>query len=508
MFIKYYQSRGHEYARLLEAKRDDDGERYDILHCHLGRVIDREAGIFKSRERGTYKYCLVEGFSDIEDPKVYIDNTYGSKLELILDFGPEYVFSEALKKDGIWEVFDSIVPQKSDTLKSLVLHNMLWSEANLYAEDFWRTSYARIEYPNAKLKSQRISDFMAELGDEATYRKFFSNYLMYVKQKSKTSKHSILIDSTGLPNESHMDLTAVNVHNGVKSNEVRLILVMDRITGYPLYFRYVKGNILDVNSLAITINELRQYEIEVDHCILDAGYYCDDNIVDMDCWGIPYLLRLRAGNDIYSDLVKTQVEGLESYDNRVLYGNRVVFIKCVPVDFHGKGAFAYVAIDLDAQADKRRRIYKKPPKEFKSESDRDEQIRNSGVFILISKIKIGINEILPLYYSRQAIEQTFDLEKHYANLLPLRTHSVPTFRGHILISFMATASIITIDRMFILAHPKAKNKNPLNFIQARSCLRQMKCQVYDDHISVVEPDRMSNVVLKDLRINYERTIKR
>jgi hypothetical protein len=423
-----------------------------------------------------------------------------------LDFGPEYVFSEALKKDGIWDIFASVLPKQSDTLMTLLLHSMLWSEACLYAEDFWLSSYARIAFPNAKLKSQRISEFLADLGDEAVFRRFFENYLAYVTRKSKTSKHSIVIDSTGLPNAGHMDLTAMNVHNGVRSHEIRLIIAVDRITGYPLYFRYVKGNILDVSSLANTMSELSRYGIEVDHCILDAGYYRDENIKDLDYWKIPYLLRLKAGNTTYQSLINLHVAGLDSYENRVLYGEREVFIKCVPIDFHGSEAFAYVAIDLDRQSDERRKIYKKPPSDFQSDAERDEQLRTCGVFVLVSKLRIGVIEILPLYYSRQIIEQTFDFGKHYGNLLPLRIHSEPTFRGHTLISFMATASIMTIDRAFLMAHPKAKNRTPFNFIQARSCLRQMKCQVFDEHISVLEPDRKSNEILKAMHIKWERII--
>ena len=471
-------------------------------------MLNEEEGIFKSRERGVYKYSLSGGFSDIEDPNVYMEQTYGSKIELILDFGPEYVFAEALKKEGIWDVFLSIMPEKSDTLMSMVLHSMLWTEARQFAEDFWKTSYARIAFPNAKLKSQRISEFLTELGNEAVFRRFFDAYLGHVISKSKTSRHSIVVDSTGLQNDSHMDITAVNIHNGVVSNEVRLVLAMDRNTGYPLYFRYVKGNILDVNSLANTIADLRQYGIEVDHCIVDAGYYCGENMEDLDRSGIPYLLRLRAGNKIYDGLIDGYIEGLDVYDNRVIYGNRVVFIKCVPIDFHGSQAFAYVSIDHAVQADERRKIYMKKPGEFKSDADREESLRKSGAFILVSKLKVGIDEILPLYYSRQAVEQAFDFGKNYANLLPLRTHSEETFRGHLLISFIATVSIMTIDRLFIAARPRAKYKKPLNFIQARSCLRQIKCQVYDGHVSVVEPDRKSNDVLKALKVDYRRAIMR
>lgn len=508
MFIKYYFSRGHKYARLLEAKRDENGSRYDIVHCQLGRVLDEEKGLFKSRDRGAFKFSLNEGFSDIKDHELYMEHTFGPKLELILDFGPEYVFAEALRKDGIWNIFLSVIPEKSDTLMTLILHSMLWSEACQFAEDFWKSSYARVAFPNAKLKSQRISEFLTELGDEAVFRKFFDAYLGHIIRKSKTYKHSVIVDSTGLQNDSHMDLTAVNIHNGVRSNEVRLILAMDRTTGYPLYFRYVKGNVLDVSSLANTIADLNQYGIDVDHCILDAGYYCSDNIEDLDFSKIPYLLRLRAGNKIYDTLLDEHIDGLDTYEHSVIYGHRVVFIKCVPVDFHGGQAYAYVSIDHAVQADERRKIFMKKPSEFKSDAERESKLKHSGAFVLISKLKVGVNEILPLYYSRQAIEQAFDFGKNYANLLPLRTHSEATFRGHLLISFMATVSIMTIDKLFVTARPKAKNKKPLNFIQARSCLRQMKCQMYDDHVSVIEPDRKSNDILRDLNVDYVRSITR
>ena len=508
MYIKYYDSGGLRYAKLLEAKRDRKiGQKYDKYCYHLGRVINEAEGIFKNRERGVFRYTLKEGYSDLEDPKAYMELSFGSGLELILDFGPEYVFIQALKKDGILDVFTSAVPEKADTLMSLILHSMLFNEARQYAEDFWKASYARIAFPNAKLKSQRISEFLSELGDEQVYRKFFNTYLSYVVNKTKTSRHSIIVDSTGLQNDSHMELTAVNVHNGVSSNEARLILAIDRKNRYPLYFRYVKGTILDVNSLANTIADLERYGISVDHCIVDAGYYCADNIKDLNFSKIPYLLRLRAGNNIYDELVAAHTDGLDTYEHRVVYGKRVVFIKCVPIDLHGSRAFAYISIDHGVQADERRRIYMKHPDEFTSVEERENSLRTCGVFILISKIQVGEDEILPLYYSRQAIEQVFDFEKNYGNLLPLRTHCEATFRGHLMVSFMATVSIMTIDRLFLNAHPKAKKKTPLNFIQARSCLRQMKCHVYDGQISVTEPDRQSNDVLKALKIKYSRHIQ-
>jgi hypothetical protein len=50
-----------------------------------------------------------------------------------------------------------------------------------------------------------------------------------------------------------------------------------------------------------------------------------------------------------------------------------------------------------------------------------------GLFILISSEKMEPEEVMPLYYTRQAVEQIFDVSKNNADLLPLRGHGEETF---------------------------------------------------------------------------------
>lgn len=56
-----------------------------------------------------------------------------------------------------------------------------------------------------------------------------------------------------------------------------------------------------------------------------------------------------------------------------------------------------------------------------------------GVFILLSSEDMGAEEILPLYYTRQQIEQVFDIGKNNADLLPLRLQNEDAFRGHLML---------------------------------------------------------------------------
>ena len=54
-------------------------------------------------------------------------------------------------------------------------------------------------------------------------------------------KSSVVIDSTGLPNEINMPVSDCGYHNGGIEYETRLILAVERESERPLYFRYVAG---------------------------------------------------------------------------------------------------------------------------------------------------------------------------------------------------------------------------------------------------------------------------
>ena len=58
--------------------------------------------------------------------------------------------------------------------------------------------------------------------------------------------------------------------------EIRLIYVIDRRNGMPVYFRYCPGNIVDVSTLCTTVAELSQYGVSTDYAIVDAGYFSED----------------------------------------------------------------------------------------------------------------------------------------------------------------------------------------------------------------------------------------
>jgi hypothetical protein len=165
-FIHYRNIKGALYASVC-TPRKVNGKK-DNQEQYLGRVIDKETGVFQSRERGAFRYSLTDGFSSISLP-----SQAQKKERLILDFGDSYVLYQILQRYGYWELFRSVLPGWEDTLCSMVSYRVIRGGANCYAVDWWEGSYMRIICPDAKIESQRVSEFLKALGDEEIQRRFF-----------------------------------------------------------------------------------------------------------------------------------------------------------------------------------------------------------------------------------------------------------------------------------------------------------------------------------------------
>jgi transposase len=96
---------------------------------------------------------------------------------------------------------------------------------------------------------------------------------------------------------------------------------------------------------------------------------------------------------------------------------------------------------------------------------------------------------------RQTIEQTFDFGKNDVALLPVRNHKDETFRGHLLLSFMATVVLITVKRVL-------KTRKKLAMMPAVQALRSMshiKAEVFPHAIVTSETSKHLNLIVNELK---------
>jgi hypothetical protein len=494
MFIAYDIKNGIEYAKLCVSSRI--GAEVSKDYTNLGRVLDKGRGIYKNRERGVFTYDLASNTYG-KAPVEYVPPAASRKELLILDFGDAFFFDRFIRAEALHPAIDAIGYGNPDTLYAMITYYAVCSAANCHAQSWWEGSYARILYPKANLSSQRISDFLTAIGDEYSQREFFQEYFKLLG-RTGSDNESVLIDSTGLPNSIRFPLTAVNSHNGEISNEVRLIYVVRQKTGLPLYFRYCPGNVIDTMTLIRCIEELKAQGINVKFAILDAGYYTEENIRDFYDNRVSFITRLKGNLTIYKDLVREHLGTLESKEHLVEYNGRYVYLKCVPIELHGHSAYAYVGIDIERKASEARKTFRSANARKMATDQVFDTIASQGIFIIVASRRIAPTNLLPLYYTRQQIEQVFDIGKNYAEMLPLRVQTEETFRGHLLLTFIVTVLMKQLQDALL--------KTAYNPISALLNLRNQKCKVFADKVVTQEAFKKANDIYKLFKIKCPAAI--
>ena len=191
--------------------------------------------------------------------------------------------------------------------------------------------------------------------------------------------------------------------------------------------------------------------------------------------------------------------------NALRYGNRLLYMKKEPVMLYGHPGFAYIGVDMDSRNQQMKRSAFTAMDDKLSPEDADKLMSKLGVFIIISSEDIAIEEILPLYYTRQQIEQVFDTGKNNADILPLRVQNEDTFRGHLMLTFLATVLLQKLQRDILT---RSKKKDRINPEGSLFGLRNQKCKVYEDEIVPQESVKIINDVYKLFKIKCPYAISR
>ena len=504
------KANGAIYATVVESCRKGKKVEQSRIE-NLGRVVNREKGIFKNRERGVFCYTLEKGAAevspeDIDSLGLSVLPAQTNQERLILDFGDSYILDRYIEKIPIREAINEILPNERDTLMSLLFYQILTDKkANYYAMTWWTGNYACMLFPKAQLAGQRISEFLVRLGDENVQRIFFERYLGILYGHQHEQAAAILIDSSGLPNASRMSITQLNNHNGDTSLEARLIYVIDRQNGMPVYFRYCPGNIVDVSTLCTTIAELSQYNVNVDSAIVDAGYFSEPNVKELYENGIHFVTRLAPNRVMFKDATRTHLHDICSAKYAIRYGGRLVYMKKTRIDVYGHAGYAYVGVDMDSRNSQVKKATFNCMDDKLTPEEIDQRISKLGVFVLLSSDDMDAKDVLPLYYTRQQVEQVFGIAKNNADILPLRTQSEDIFRGHLMLTFLATVILQKMQRDILTLRKKGDKTNPEGALMK---LRNQKCKVYEANTVPQEAVKEINDVYKLLGIKCPTTIAR
>ena len=463
-FIRYKTFGKQEYAYQIKSYWDSKTQKPKQKTLYLGVVVDKSKKIFEKR------------LSLLKQEK------------LILDFGDSYFIKDFFEKVNFSKLIEEVFGDKKDFFLSLINYRLCYPSAMRFSKTWFEGNYAKICYPLVDLSSQRISDFLKFLGDENLQRKFFKQYIPDYAE----SNEGIIIDATSLPNQIHMPITQWGLSGEEIDKQIRFLLVVDKKNSMPLFFRYFSGNIVDVSTLKNTIKELQKYGIKENYLYMDAGFFSEDNILELYEQKINFLTRLPSIRTIYKELIISEVKNIEKYENAVQYGKRALFIKQKKITLFGKDAFAYVVLDPERKGRETKNFLLQNIKNKENTVEELEyDMMKRGIMILVSSFNLKNEEVVPAYYVRQTAEKLFGFSKDDLSLLPLRVHNEESLRGFLFMQFVTLIAFV---------HIKNKLGKEYNVEEILLKLRNLKCKVYDDEIIICEPNKQQKEILEKLDI--------
>ena len=427
----------------------------------------------KKQSRSVSKYL---GPVDPDTNKVvtFVKKHKGNE-KIILDFGDGYFLYEWIKKSEYYGLFNAHIFEKIPGLFALIICRLCTQLSMYNCENWYTGNVISCLFKNIDLSSQRISDMLSCLGDESMQRLFFIDYVKLVGG----SDRPIIIDATSLPNQIDIDFNAWGHADGKIDKQFRLLCVIDQISKTPLFYRFLPGNIIDVSTLQATILELAAMGVNNSFILIDAGYFSEQNILDLYEKKIDFLTRLPGGRKIYNDIILEKASEIENLQNANVMGDRSYFVKSFEIDLYGKKAYAYVVLDPERKAKEIKKLLQNFCKNKSQQAgDADEfEFANCGIMILVSSKKISSDEVLSVYYLRLSVEQIFCHSKSDLGLLPIRNHNENTVRGYLFLQFL-----------LLILYLKIRNTIPDGHTveQVLLTLRKLKCKLFDRRLIVSE----------------------
>ena len=247
-------------------------------------------------------------------------------------------------------------------------------------------------------------------------------------------------------------MTRVSVHEGEVNIEFRVIVVVQKSTGLPLYYKIISGNTVDIATVMYVIRTMKNHGCEVEYVIGDAGYCCPSVMERMIWAGTEFMTRLCPHFKIFKDIAKDHLDELERAENVVDYhGRKVYVLKVKTVIAHdkktGEPVEGYVYLCRDIQAQHSKIDHLMNSKKFPSMTTEEflAACEKLGLFAIVTTRDLDPVEVLPEYYIRQKIEQFFDFAKNFGRFLPVRCQNMDTLKGHMLLAFGVSFIVCLIE---------------------------------------------------------------
>ncbi len=472
----------------VEYVKDRKHHAKQIVREKLGKVISLESkrrGVFMSPERGLVIYDadkdeferVLTGSEEIENLEVFLEP------EDHPIFGEAYLVFSFMESSGILRIIRNLFTDDSEYERA-VLHltyGIARNGSNETCDIFMDNTFAAYLAPDVPVNSVRSDTaYFTAMGNEGIKKEFFKRFVTLMRSKYPKFGRCCYIDTTPLPNDSVDNPFNALCSHGVEATSVqmRLAVIQDILTGYPVWFEIIPSNVLDVTTIMDEMDDLKAtLGITILDLVLDAGYACENLICKFNADEAPYddpddvrTIVVRMPNKRGFCYMELFNECRKMFDNgkyAFVRNKHTYFGIKREIELFGHKEFAYVYLDRENAAMGFRNWMGKHEEEYGSMTDKKKTYRlfEDGFFILISNKDSDPKSILDDYFGRQWIENLFKTAKTYLKLLPIAKWNNNTVRGKILSDMIDTIMYLSMRNLIIkntnfsmsdaLSHPKS-----------------------------------------------------
>ena len=231
----------------------------------------------------------------------------------------------------------------------------------------------------------------------------------------------------------------------------RLILVLDETSGLPVWYDIIPGNVLDVNTVMDTVNDVADtLGIEIDSLVLDAGYVSKDLIEAFHIGTEKTVIgRMPARKGYPYKTLYWEVKDLIGKGKYAFVRKHHAYFGVQKrISLFGRDMYAYVYVDQYNSLKRFSDYLMEHEEEYAGLKlrDKDWLTVKYGYFVLLSNISMSPKEMLSEYFGRTDIEAVFKTSKEYLELLPLSKWTDTTVRGKILHDIIDTIGLLLLRK--------------------------------------------------------------
>ena len=379
----------------------------------------------KKTERLLGKITEKEGF--VPSPK---DTLRKKNEELpqvdIKTFGIYNLFSDLMKEE-IESLKTFFGEENAETLLSFAMMRWAYQTPIKRARDYHTHDFCSEHWATKAYSDKTVSATLKHFGDN---RQQVVEWMKAQLKDLPDEQNFVLMDSThALSVSENLAVNAKGYNPDFDfDKQIRLMYLFSAGMKQPVYYRMINGNITDVKSMSLCINEMKVKNKVV--FIADKGFFSAENIALMDAENLSYIIPLHRNNSLI-DFAPLEQPNFKKELQYFIFQDRIIWYYSYQNGDYKLITFLDEALRIKEERDYLARIETHP--ESYSRQGFDEKLNHFGTLTMVYKIdnQIDIEEkqkkgkkkaakekvieqiIYESYKQRNDVEVMFDSYKNY-----------------------------------------------------------------------------------------------